>query len=623
MHQERAQPVSGSDSTNSEISVLPHVISRRGLVAGLGATGALTALGMQARGQQATPSPTSGTPAASPAASPIGSPVGSPVAGATPVAGPEMIGNLRVIRDQHPTYASKPKRGGLLTMVRVGRANLDYNPASFAQDFQIPSSYLEPLVWIDGVTMEPRPWLAASWTWNTDHTEIEYTLRADVTWHDGERFTARDAAFSFTVYRDDVYSGAANLFTNMSAVEAVDDTTLRVTLSAPDANWIRNASSQLVFQRKQYAEYWDGQPEGQRTLSGFGWDKSSPVGTGQWIVNGFRDSRADFKRNRNYWNDSWAWASELRVDFVDDQATQLSRWHDGSADIVWPIAPKDLASVSDRPGVVYAAETVRTMFAAFNFNNPARTDPTVFGDARIRNALSLGIDRARYAREVFATFFRPELPGTILQPDLLLDGITNPVYQPDQARKLLEDAGFKITRNDGLLRYPDGHALKFDVVVRMGDDPALEAVLNSIAADLKTVGVILEVRALSPERFESVWLTDHAFDMIAFSYSLSPGFTDFDLYGSDWDIRTNVQGFNPGGYRNEKVDRAIARTLDATSDEEYVSALHAIQRQVNDEDLFALWFGSPLDAVLVQENISGYQPNKNWQGWETNRLWRD
>jgi ABC-type transport system substrate-binding protein len=157
----------------------------------------------------------------------------------------------------------------------------------------------------------------------------------------------------------------------------------------------------------------------------------------------------------------------------------------------------------------------------------------------------------------------------------------------------------------------------------MGDDPALEAVLNSIAADLKTVGVILEVRALSPERFESVWITDHAFDMIAFSYSLYPGFTDFDLYGSDWDIRTNVQGFNPGGYRNEKVDRAIARALDATSDEEYVSALHAIQRQVNNEDLFALWFGSPLDAVLVQENVSGYQPNKNWQGWETNRLWRD
>jgi ABC-type transport system substrate-binding protein len=128
---------------------------------------------------------------------------------------------------------------------------------------------------------------------------------------------------------------------------------------------------------------------------------------------------------------------------------------------------------------------------------------------------------------------------------------------------------------------------------------------------------------LSPERFEGVWISDHTFDMIAFAYSLYPGFTDFDLYGSDWDIRSNIQGFNPGGYRNEKVERAITRALVAQSDEDYVSALHAIQRQVNDEDLFALWFGSPLDAVLVQDDISGYQPNKLWQGWETSRIWRD
>jgi ABC-type transport system substrate-binding protein len=598
-------------------------MSRRRLIAAVGGIASLSAIGMRAYGQEATPTP-SGTPVASPEASPVGTPVGSPVAEATPIAEPpEMIGNLRIVRDQWPIYTTRPRRGGTLTMVRVGRSNSDFNPATFAQDFQIPCSYLEPLIWIDGVTMEPQPWLATSWEWNKDRTEIEYALQDGVAWHDGEPFSARDVAFSFTVYRDDIYSAAANLFSNMASVEAVDDLAVRVRLSAPDANWIRNASSQLILQRKQYAEYWDGQPEGQRTLSGFNWAKSEPAGTGQWIVNDFQDSRVDFKRNRNYWNDKWAQASVIRVDFVDDQATQLSRWHDGSADIVWPIAPKELSTVSDRPGTVYAAETVTTMFAAFNFNNPDRTDPNVFSDIRIRQALSLGIDRNRYAREIYGGFFRPDTPGTILQPDLVLDGITNPEYQPEKARALLEEAGFAVTRSDGLFRYPDGHALKFDVVVRMGVSPELEAILNSIAADLKTVGVLLDVRALSPERFEGVWLTDHAFDMIAFTYSQYPGFTDFDLYGSDWDVRTNVQGFNPGSYRNEKVDRAIARAMVADSDETYVSALRAIQRQVNDEDLFALWLGSPLDAVLVQANISGYQPNKVWQGWETRRLWRD
>ncbi len=614
--------MSGTDLTH-EAAFLPHLMNRRRLIAAIGGVASLSAIGMRAHGQEASPTP-AGSPVGSPAASPVGTPVGSPVAEATPIAAPpEMIGNLQVVRDQRPIYSTKPKRGGTLTMVRVGRSNSDFNPASFAQDFQLPSSYLEPLVWIEGVTMEPQPWLATSWTWNKDRTEVEYKLQDGVAWHDGETFTARDVAFSFTVYRDDIYSAAANLFTNMASVEAVDDLTVHVRLSAPDSNWIRNASSQLILQRKQYEEYWDGQPEGARTLSGFNWADSQPVGTGQWIVNDYRDSRVDFKRNRAYWNDKWARASELRVDYVDDPQTQLSHWHDGSADIVWPVAPKDLPSVSDRAGTVYAAETVTTMFAAFNFNNPTRTDPNIFVDARVRQALSLGIDRNRYAREIFKGFFRPDVPGTILQPDLVLDGLKNPEYQPDEARKLLEAAGFAVTRSDGLLRYPDGHALKFDVVVRSGDSPDMEAILNSIVADLRAVGVLLEVRALSPERFEGVWLTDHAFDLIAFTYSQYPGFTDFDLYGSEWDVRTNIQGFNPGGYHNDKVDRAIQRALVADSDETYISALRAIQRQVNDEDPFALWLGSPLDAVLVQANISGYQPNKAWQGWETSRLWRN
>jgi peptide/nickel transport system substrate-binding protein len=625
--QERKQPVPTSDYNRPESVFLPHLINRRSLLAGLSAVSSVAAMVMRAGGQQATPAGDSGTPSvATPGASPIGSPIASPIASdATPIAppGPEMIGNLLVVRDQSPYYDTSPNRGGMITMARVGRTNLDYNPASFAQDFQIPASYLEPLVWIDGVTMEPQPWLATEWEWNKDRTEIEYKLRDDVRWHDDEAFTARDVEFSFTVYRDDIYSDAYNLFTSMASIKAVDDTTVRVRLSAPDGNWIRNASSQLIFQREQYGQFWDDQPEGQRTLSGFNWNEKAPVGTAQWIVNGFRDSRVDFKRNRQYWNDNWSWASELRIDFVNDQATQLTRWHDGNADIVWPIAARDLPSVSDRAGTVYAAETTTTMFAAFNFNNPVRSDPTVFSDIRIRQALSLGIDRGRYARDHFASFFRPEIPGTIIQPDLLLSGVSNPIYAPDEARHLLEEAGFAITRDDGLLRYPDGSALKFDVIVRRGDNPDLEAILNSVATDLRAVGVILEVRPLSPERFEGVWISDHTFDMIAFAYSLYPGFTDFDLYGSDWDIRSNIQGFNPGGYHNEKVERAITRALVAQSDEDYVSALHAIQRQVNDEDLFALWFGSPLDAVLVQDDISGYQPNKVWQGWETSRIWRD
>jgi peptide/nickel transport system substrate-binding protein len=593
-------------------------ISRRQLLTVAGSGLAVAGIRQGVRGQTASPVPVGATPAASP----VGSPVASPVAQASPIApGPEMIGQLTVVRDQHPTYSAKHVRGGTLTIGRVGKTNLDFNPAAFAQDFQIPASYLEPLVWIDGVSMEPKPWLATSWTWNKTDTEITYKLRDDVTWHDGERFGAKDAAFAFEVYRDDIYSANYNLFTNMETAEAIDDVTLKVTLSVPDGNWIRNASSQLIFQREQLVGYWQANEPGSRTLTGFDWEANTPVGTGPWIIDAFRDSRVEFKANRAYWTDS-PWTSQMRADFMPDNPTLLKKWHDGDADVVWPVNATDLVSISDRTGFLYAAESTRVMFAAFNFDNPARADPNLFSNPDIRTALSLGIDRARYGQNVFGSFCRTDLAGTIIQPDLYLDGLANPAYDPQRARAMLVRAGFSDATGDGILRYGDGTALKIDVIVASDSDSQLPAVLASISEDLRAVGVVIDVRPLSPDRFDQIWLTEHTFDLIAFSYTLSAGFTDFDLYGSDWDVRTNTQGFNPGGYRNEAVNRAISRALVATDESEYLSALHAIQRTVAGDDLFALWFGSPDELVLTQADVSGFQPNKVWQTLESGEIWK-
>ena len=47
----------------------------------------------------------------------------------------------------------------------------------------------------------------------------------------------------------------------------------------------------------------------------------------------------------------------------------------------------------------------------------------------------------------------------------------------------------------------------------------------------------------------------------------------------------------------------------------------ALQKETNN-DLFALWFGFPRDLVLVRQDIHGFQPNKQWQTWDTRKLWK-
>ena len=60
----------------------------------------------------------------------------------------------------------------------------------------------EPLVFADMLDGHEYPWLAESWEYNDDATELTYHLREGVTWSDGEPFTAEDVAYTLNTLRD-------------------------------------------------------------------------------------------------------------------------------------------------------------------------------------------------------------------------------------------------------------------------------------------------------------------------------------------------------------------------------------------------------------------------------------
>ncbi len=541
---------------------------------------------------------------------------------ATPVA--EMLGALELVREERPTYAARPEPGGRLRLLRppVGTEadQLNFSPVAFRQDFQVLASHLDPLVWADEVTMEPRPWLAERWEWSADGTTITYSLRTDVRWHDGEPLTADDVVFSLLIARDDVDSGVRNFFVLMDEAEAVDEGTVRVSLTEADGGWLLNASNLFIVQRAQYIEHWQSRPEGERTLSGYDWGTRAPLGTGPWTVRGRGVAGVELRRHEDYWAGP-PHLDTLSVGWEEDADERLEAWREGEADLLWPLRSADLPEVEDVPGRLYVADAASVMFAAFNFDNPARQVPDLFDDVRVRRALSQAIDRSRYAQEVFRGFVRHEAAGTVAQPWAHDPTIVNPPRDVAAARNLLAEAGWADRDDSGVLENRAGFTFEITAILRDDSRPELVRVLRSVADDFKEIGVRLEVQSLDPEKFRDRWISRRDYDLIAYAYDLFPGFTDFDLYGSGWDIRLNPQGWNPGGYRNEAVDQAIAEALAAVDLATQREALGRLQRAAN-EHLFGLWFGFPQDLILVRPEILGFQPNKLWQTWDTRKLWR-
>jgi ABC-type transport system substrate-binding protein len=366
---------------------------------------------------------------------------------------------------------------------------------------------------------------------------------------------------------------------------------------------------------------WERQPAGQRTLDGFDWRDRAPVGTGPWRIGAWNRRGISFSANREH-PLAPPFFDALEIAWIDGRAERLDGWRTGDTDVLWPVRPDDLDRLGRRPGRLYAADAAAVMFAAFNFANPLSSIVGVFDDLRVRQALSMAIDRAGYARDVFAGFADAFAAGTVAQPWAHDDELRSPRRDPAGAVALLNEAGWYDYNGDGFLERADGFPLALTLIYPADARPDLARVLARVQLDLEDVGVDLVLQGLAADAFRQRWTATRDYDLIAYAYDLFPGFTDVDLYGSRWDVRRNVLGWNPGGYANPAADAAIDAYLAAGSIEAARSALIDLQRAV-DEDLFGLWLGFPQDLVLVAADVLGFRPDKVWQTAGTPRMWRE
>lgn len=516
------------------------------------------------------------------------------------------------------TYG-EPEPGGELRLFIQGEGLTDGNPATQSQDMTLLMSVFEGLVHINPDTMEAEPGLAESWEWSDDSLQLTFRLRPNVSWHDGSTFTAEDAALTCMIYRDDYRSTLAGLFGLVENAEAIDEVTLELTFAEPDGAFLYNGASMPMLKASQYQPLWDEFIPGEKTISREDDSPADWIGTGPWKMERVEAGSVTLTPFEDYWDEP-AYADSLTLIAQDDAEARLVGWINGEVDVL-PITAQQMHDVWPMEGNLFAGRSSTAMFASFNFHNPANATSTMLSDQSLRTALTMATDRDRYADEVFFGFIDEHAVGTMAQRWLHDSGLVNPSFDPEEARRILAEGGWADIDGDGLLEDQYGNKTNLYAIVREDERPELLALLYLLSEDWAKIGVSLTVQPLTPEIFDDRWVQERDYDLAAWTLVNYPAFNEFDLYGSQWDIRSNVHGWNPGGYMSQDVDNAILEWFEATSPDEMRAAASAIQRGAN-EDLFGIWFGFPDQLLLTQTDIQGVNNDAFLFSQNAHRWWR-
>lgn len=373
-------------------------------------------------------------------------------------AAPEAGGTLRVAIDQavsviHPL---------------LSRVNPEYMAA------ELMYSGLTRL----GRDMQAESDLALDWDVNNDLTVWTFVLRPDVTFHDGSACTAADVVASFeAILNPDFASPGRNNVGPIASVEAVDEVTVRFTLTSPYAD----LPVALAYNNARIipASVIEGSFDSLR---------SEANGTGPFKLVSYEPDRLIVvEKNPDYYDPERPYLDRIEMHVFPDLGAQVSSLMAGDIDMIATLAPNDFLRLEGQDGV----DVLRSpsgQFCNVNFG----TDIAPFDDPRVRRALALTVDRAAMVDFMTEGFGVKGNDTPLNESYPFFEALPQREQNLEEARALLAEAGF-----------PDG----FEAELIASDRPAIRVQLAVALREMaKEAGITINVTTMPHATYlDQVW----------------------------------------------------------------------------------------------------------------------
>jgi len=462
------------------------------------------------------------------------------------------------------------------------------------------------LVRYDPDTLEPIPGLAESWEHSADGKTWTFHIRKDAKWQDGEPLTAHDVAFTFNYIIDNQMSAYTGYTKAIKKVTATDDYTAVFECSRPSGTMLYMWVSILPEHIWSKIDPDDAQ----------GSYKNDPpiVGSGPFqVVEWKRNGYVRMVANKKYWGGA-PHIDEILFRLYTNKDTLAADLRSGVLDMSTALDMAQYKAFEDRAGFTTNAsveDSIRNLginvYAGTSMGHPALLDP------EFRKALSVAIDRETIAKVAYSG---AATPATSLLPSDFwgepLDYHWNPpnneltTYDPEKAKQMLDDAGYKDTDGDGIREY-EGKPITLRLW-SLQEEPSYASAGKLITGWLEDIGLQIEF-----ETHDDAYVSDHIYNTK--NGKLCP---DYDLFVWGWEadfdpqfllsvfLTEQINAWSDSGWSNPEYDRLY---------EEQQACLDPQKRKELIYQMQEIFYDQMPNVILVYPRGREVYNSAEWTGW--------
>ena len=319
-----------------------------------------------------------------------------------------------------------------------------------------------------------------------------------------------------------------------------------------------------------------------------------PICTGPYAVESFSPTDSCVVvRNEYYW-DGEVPLDKVTLKCIDDQTTRSMALQTDEVQIAYNLKTENLADFEDSGEYnIQQLESLRSTYAFMNQNG-------VLGDKALRQAVIRGLDKETYCDTLLeggATAGKAPVPPTL---DFGFDELKDEnAYDPDGAKALLEEAGYKDTDGDGFVETPSGEKLELNFVIYTSREE-LNVYAQAAQASLKDIGINVKLNTVSYETLLDM-RDSGEFDMLIWNVLVANTGDPEKYLRENW---YSTSSSNQMGYSNPQVDELLDQLVTEFNEDTRKNLIMQIQQLIMD-DAATVFFGYETTYLFSSKSVTG------------------